>query len=503
MQPVLELKGIVKRFPGVVANDSIDLTLFPGEIHAILGENGAGKSTLMNVLYGLLSPDAGTILVDGEPVHYTSPADAISRGIGMVHQHFMLIPVMTVTENVMLGQETTGPVGWLQPASVVEEVQNIGERYGLHVDPKALVGNLTVGEQQRVEIIKVLYRKARVLILDEPTAVLTPQEVEKLFITMRALAQAGHSLLFITHKLKEALELADRITVLREGKVVGSMRPEETSEQELASLMVGRTVALTLDKPAAQPGEPVLEVTDLHVNGEQGLEAVRGLSLQVRAGEILGIAGVQGNGQTELVEALAGLRPLQAGTVRIGGVDTSHAQPRTITELGVGHIPEDRQNDGLVLNFPVEDNLILCDYHKPPVSHHGWIDRLYVRRQAEELVQTFDIRTRGVETPVRTLSGGNQQKVIVARELSRNVRLLLAAQPTRGVDVGSIEYIHRRILEARSAGVAVLLVSTELDEILALSDRIAVMYRGEIKAVLTAGEIDRSQIGLLMAGAVA
>jgi ABC-type uncharacterized transport system ATPase subunit len=503
VQPVLELKGIVKRFPGVVANDSIDLTLNKGEIHAILGENGAGKSTLMNVLYGLIAPDSGTIRINGEEVRFASPADAIARGIGMVHQHFMLIPVMTVTENVMLGQESCGPMGWLKPAAVAAEISAIGEHYGLKVDPQALVGNLSVGEQQRVEIIKVLYRQAQILILDEPTAVLTPQEVADLGETMRALANSGHSLLFITHKLKEALAWADRITVLRAGKVVATRRPAETSEQELASLMVGREVELAMAREPARLGEPVLTVRDLHVTGEHDLPAVRGVSFEVRAGEVLGIAGVQGNGQTELVEALAGLRPVTAGSVTIAGVDTTRASPRHITSLGVGHIPEDRQHDGLILPFTVEDNLVLTDYHQTPFSRRGLLNRPRIRERAEKLVEAFDIRASSVTAPVKSLSGGNQQKVIVARTLSRSICLLLAANPTRGVDVGSVEYIHRRILQARRDGVAVLLISTELDEVLALSDRVAVMYHGQITAILAADEVDRSRLGLLMAGAVA
>ncbi|WP_173652463.1 ABC transporter ATP-binding protein [Limnochorda pilosa] len=503
MEPVLQLKGIVKRFPGVVANDRIDLTLFPGEIHALLGENGAGKSTLMNVLYGLISPDAGEIVLKGAPVRLESPAGAIARGIGMVHQHFMLVPVMTVAENVMLGLESTRGRFFLDTARVARRIREISSRHGLAVEPEAVVQHLPVGVQQRIEIIKVLYREAEILILDEPTAVLTPQEVEDLFEILRSLARSGHSLLFITHKLKEALALADRITVLRRGRVVGTRRPEETSEEELATMMVGRDVELTVKKRPARPGRPVLSVQGLWVEADEGPPAIRDLSLEVRAGEILGAAGVQGNGQTELMEALAGLRPPRAGRIVIDGRDVSRATPREIAELGVGYIPEDRQRDGLILPFPLEDNLILNRYHREPFSRKGWIQREEVRRQAETLLQAFDIRASSVTAAVRNLSGGNQQKVIAARELSRPIKLLLASQPTRGLDVGSIEYIHSRILEARDGGTAVVLVSTELDEILALSDRIAVLYRGRIVGLLDAASADRTHLGLLMTGAAA
>ena len=500
VEPILELKGIVKRFPGVLANDHIDLTLYPGEIHALLGENGAGKSTLMNILYGLIPPDEGTIIVKGEPVTLRSPADAIARGIGMVHQHFMLIPVMTVAENVMLGQESTRGRFFLDTRRVAERIREISTKYGLEVDPEALVQHLPVGVQQRVEIIKVLYRDAEILILDEPTAVLTPQEVEELFEILRSLVKSGHSLLFITHKLKEALTLADRITVLRQGRVVGSRRPAETSEEELASMMVGRNVLLSVEKAPAKPGEPVLSVDDLWVEADKGPPAVRGVSFEVRAGEILGIAGVQGNGQTELMEALFGLRRPLAGHIHIAGRDVTGASPRELAEMGVGYIPEDRQRDGLILSFPVEENLILNRYYQPPYSQRGVLQRDEIRRNGERLAEAFDIRTSSVTVPVQTLSGGNQQKVIAARELSRPIKLLLASQPTRGLDVGSIEYIHKRIVEARDQGAAVVVVSTELDEILSLSDRIAVLYRGRIVGLMNAGEADRTQLGLLMTG---
>lgn len=500
MEPILELKGIVKRFPGVLANDHVDLTLYPGEIHALLGENGAGKSTLMNILYGLIPPDEGSIAVKGEPVTLRSPADAIARGVGMVHQHFMLIPVMTVAENVMLGQESTRGRFFLDTRQVAQRIREISAQHGLEVDPEALVEHLPVGVQQRVEIIKVLYRDAHILILDEPTAVLTPQEVEEFFEILRSLVKEGHSLLFITHKLKEALSLADRITVLRQGRVVGTRRPEETTEEELASMMVGRDVLLSVEKAPAKPGVPVLSVQDLWVEAEQGPPAVRGVSFDVRAGEILGVAGVQGNGQTELMEALFGLRKPYAGQIQIDGQDVTGATPRQLAEMGVGYIPEDRQRDGLILSFPVEENLVLNRYYQPPYSARGVLQREAIRQNAEHLAEAFDIRASSVTVPVQTLSGGNQQKVIAARELSRPIKLLLASQPTRGLDVGSIEYIHKQIVEARDQGAAVVVVSTELDEILSLSDRIAVLYRGRLVGLLDASQAERTQLGLLMTG---
>ncbi|MBE3576514.1 MAG: ABC transporter ATP-binding protein [Limnochordales bacterium] len=499
-QPVLELQQIVKQFPGVLANDHVDLDLYKGEILAILGENGAGKTTLMNVLYGLLAPDSGTIKVRGKPVRFNSPADAINLGIGMVHQHFMLIPVMTVTENVMLGREEVRHRYFLDREKAAARIRSISEKYGLAVDPEALVGELPVGIQQRVEIIKLLYREADILILDEPTAVLTPQEVKELFTILKSLAAAGHSLIFITHKLKEALELADRITVLRRGRVVGTVRPAEATEDKLAEMMVGREVELTVEKAPARPAEPVLQVEDLWVAGEQGRPVVRGVSLTVRAGEIVGIAGVQGNGQTEFMESLFGLRPPLAGKVFFLGRDVTGYPPRQRTEMGMGYVPEDRQRDGLILPFAIEDNLILNTYYQPPVARRGWLNRQAIRERAEKLSEMFDIRAGSVLAPVSSLSGGNQQKVIMARELSRQIRLLLALQPTRGLDVGSIEYIHRRIVQARDAGCAILFVSTELDEILALSDRIVVFFRGKVVGEMSAAGADREKLGLLMAG---
>jgi simple sugar transport system ATP-binding protein len=500
MAPILELRGITKRFPGVLANDHIDLTLNQGEILALLGENGAGKTTLMNILYGLYSPDEGEIFIKGEKVEINDSRDAIDRGIGMVHQHFMLVPVFTVTENVMLGVEST-KVGLLLDREIAaQRIQDISSRFGLKVDPHAYVEDLSVGEEQRVEIIKVLYRQADILILDEPTAVLTPQEVEELFKVVQSLVDQGKSIIFITHKLKEVLDISDRIAVLRHGKVVGSVLPGESTEASLANMMVGREVILSVDKAPAQPGEVVLEVADLVVKDDRHLIAVDDASFEVKAGEILGVAGVQGNGQTELVEVLTGLRSIESGRIEILGADTSNQSPRKIREAGSAHVPEDRQQDGLVLTFSVADNLVLSTYYEPPFAKGPNLQRDQIDRVAKERVAQFDVRTPSIEVPVSNLSGGNQQKVIVAREFSRPVRLLIASQPTRGLDVGSIEYIHSQILKKRDDGCAVLLVSPELDEILNLADRIAVMYEGRIVATMPAEGATKETLGLLMAG---
>ncbi len=500
MPPILELRGVTKTFPGVLANDHIDLTLNEGEILALLGENGAGKTTLMNILYGLYTPDEGQILVRGTQVGIHNPNDAIEHGIGMVHQHFMLVPVFTVTENVMLGAESIKAVVFLDRKAAARRIREISSRFGLKVDPDALVESLPVGVQQRVEIIKILYREADVLVLDEPTAVLTPQEAVDLFAIIRSLVAQGKSVVFITHKLKEVLAIADRVVVLRGGRVVGSTTPAQTTEAELAKMMVGREVILQVDKTPAQPGGVVLDVQGLHVLDDRGSAAVRDVSLQVREGEVLGIAGVQGNGQTELVEALAGLRRVATGKVTILDRDVTQASPRTVTEAGTAHVPEDRQRDGLVLSFPVQDNLVMNTYYLPPFAKGAGLQRDEIERAATRLVEQFDIRTPDVSVPVANLSGGNQQKVIVAREFSRPIRLLVASQPTRGLDVGSIEYIHNRIMRKRDEGCGVLLVSPELDEIMSLSDRIAVMYEGQIVAVMPAQEATKERLGLLMAG---
>ena len=500
MANVLELHGITKRFPGVLANDHIDIALKEGDILALLGENGAGKTTLMNILYGLYKPDEGKIMVRGQEVEIHGPNDAIARGIGMVHQHFMLIPVMTVTENVMLGVEPTRNGMFLDRAKVAARVREISQQYGLDVDPDSYIKDLPVGIQQRVEIIKVLYRQADILILDEPTAVLTPQEVDGLFKILDTLIKKGKSIIFITHKLKEVMAVADKITVLRGGRVVGSVSPKEVNPEKLASMMVGRDVNLVVMKKNATPTEEVLLVKNLFVRDERGNMTVKGLSLDVRKGEVLGIAGVQGNGQTELVYALTGLLPLISGEVRIAGKPMQHNSPRNILERGVAHIPEDRQKHGLVLSFPIHDNMMLCTYYKPPFARGINLQENVIYENAEELVKQFDVRTPGISVPASSLSGGNQQKVIVAREFSRPIELLIASQPTRGLDVGSIEYIHNRIIEKRDQGTGVLLVSSELDEILALSDRIAVMYHGQIMDIVPAAKASKEYLGLLMAG---
>lgn len=596
MTPIIEAEGITKRFPGVVANDRVDFTLESGEVHALLGENGAGKSTLMNVIYGLYQLDEGRVLVHNEEVEFHDPSDAIKRGIGMVHQHFMLVPVMTVTENILLGVEesrsnvvigagaalllsaglgllmngVTGLVFWLIAVGLLvavnflpvklpggkqgfgavlgailamiytvvvasasgpdvptllwlmigalagmlanlswvninraaKRIRDLSEEYGLQVDPEAYVQDLPVGAQQRVEIIKALYRDARVLILDEPTAVLTPQEADDLFKVMRQLTERGVSIIFITHKLREVLAVADRITVLRRGRNVGTVLPSESTRESLAELMVGRQVMLQVRKKEAAPTDAVLEVAYLHVEDDRRHMAVNNVTFNVRAGEIVGIAGVQGNGQTELVEALTGLRSIVSGSVFMLNQDVTGQPPRAITEIGTGHIPEDRQKDGLVLVYPVADNLILADYHSSNFSRGIVLDEDRIEANARRLVEDFDVRTPSIFTPAGKLSGGNQQKVIAARELARHPRLLIASQPTRGLDVGSIEFIHNQIVAARDDGAAVLLVSAELDEIMSLSDRILVMYRGEIMADVPASKATREQLGLLMAGVV-
>ena len=495
----LELTGITKRFGSLVANDRIDLSVAPGQVHALLGENGAGKTTLMNVLYGLMQPDEGEILIDGKAVQFHSPGDAIAAGIGMVHQHFMLVPVFTVAENVTLGIEETRRSGLLDRRKTRQDVRELSRRYGLEVDPDALVENLPVGIQQRVEIVKALVREATVLILDEPTAVLTPAETEDLFRIIRQLKDGGRSIVFISHKLKEVQAIADTITVLRRGKVVGQ-RPPGSTEDELASLMVGRDVQLRVSKEAAKPGDVVLDVADLTVADESGRIWVNGVSFQVRAGEILGMAGVQGNGQTELCEALMGLRPTSSGQVTLNGRDLTHATPRQRLHAGVAYVPEDRQEDGLVGDFSVANNMVLDTYDRPPYASGIRLNLDAIASNAAERVTEFDVRTTSVDAFVGTLSGGNQQKVILARELGREHKVLVASQPTRGLDVGSIEFVHRRIVEQRDKGLAVLIVSAELDEIYALADRIAVMYEGKITG-FRPPTVPAEELGMLMAGA--
>ncbi len=496
---VLEMRGITKRFPGVVANDGVDFDLRKGEVHALLGENGAGKSTLMNILYGLYKHDEGEILMNGRPVSFGSAKDAIDRGIGMVHQHFMLIPVMTVAENIVLEVEPTKAGVLLDYDAAVERVRDISTRFGLAVDPSAKVENISVGQQQRVEILKALYRNAEILILDEPTAVLTPQEAGELFGIIKSLQAGGTSIIFISHKLNEVLEIADRITVLRRGKKIDTVPRAGATEEGLARMMVGREVLLRVEKKPAEPGETLLEVRDLGVDDDRGLPAVRDVSFAVHAGEIVGLAGVEGNGQSELIEALTGLRAAESGEIVVAGRVIHHGSARKMLDSGVGHIPEDRQRRGLVLEFTIAENIALHDYSSPPDSRFGWLFPRRLIQRAARLIREFDVRGGGPTTRGGALSGGNQQKVVVAREIARDPRVLVAAQPTRGLDVGAIEYLHRRLVEERDEGRAILLVSLELDEVLSLSDRVLVMYEGQIVGEHTP-DVTEEEIGLEMLG---
>lgn len=500
MTNAVEMLGIRKEFPGVVANDNVDFTVKEGEIHALVGENGAGKSTLMNVLYGLYHPDAGTIKIRGEPVQIRKNADAIDLGIGMVHQSFKLVPSFTVTENITLGTEPRQKGIFVDRTLARESVVEISKRFGLRVDPDARIQDLPVGVQQRVEILKALYRNADILILDEPTAVLTPQETDDLFDVIRSLVAKGKTVIFITHKLREVLEISDRVTVMRDGKMVGTKETQNTDSAELARMMVGREVLLRVKKEAAKAGEPVLTLENLHVLDDRKLRAVRGISLEVKAGEILGIAGVQGNGQRELVEAIVGLRPAVKGKIELKGQDLTSLSVRERREAGMSCVPEDRYVRGLALNATIEDNLIIANYFKKPMSNGQILNLQTIGEFAEKMVETFDVKTVSKDVPAFTLSGGNLQKVVLAREISARPDLLIAAQPTRGLDIGSIEFVHRRIVEARDSGAAVLLVSAELEEVMSLSDRIAVLYEGNIVGEIAAQDATEQGLGLWMAG---
>ena len=497
----LELRDITKRFPGVLANDRISISADRGEVLGLLGENGAGKSTLMNILSGLYKPDSGEIVIDGTPHAFTDPRQAIDVGIGMVHQHFQLVPVFDVVEAVALGAESvTGPLGTFDRKTARARVVELSEQYRLNVNPDATIEDLPVGVRQRVEILKALYRKSDILVLDEPSAVLTPMETEELFGIIRGLAKAGTTIVFITHKLNEVLEVADRITVLRRGRVAGTVEPKDATREILANLMVGRDVELRVAKGPAKPGDVVLAIRDLHVRDDRQHMMVRGVDLEVRAGEILALAGVQGNGQTELVEAIVGLRSVDSGDITVEGTSITGASPRQVSDMGVAHVPEDRNRDGLIGAMTVAENFILDTYHREPYSRNGRLDREAIAERATTAVKDYDVRTPSIETYAGSLSGGNQQKVIVAREFSRPVKLVIASQPTRGLDVGSIEYIHKRMIEQRDQGAAVLIVSTELDEVLAVGDRVAVMQGGQIVGIVEGEEATYEKVGMLMGG---
>lgn len=496
---VIEMEGITKQFGTFKANDNIHLNLKKGEIHALLGENGAGKSTLMNILSGLLEPTEGVIKVNGEEVRIDSPNKANSLGIGMVHQHFMLVKDFTVTENIMLGKEIS-KAGILDVKTGRQRIVELSERYRLSVDPDAKVENITVGMEQRVEILKTLYRGADILIFDEPTAVLTPQEIDELILIMKKLTEEGKSIILITHKLKEIKAVADRCTVIRRGKSIGTVNVAEVSHQELADMMVGRSVSFKTEKKDPNPQEVILSVQDLVVKDARGLTAVNHLDLEVRAGEVVGIAGVDGNGQSELIQAITGLRSIESGKITLSGQDITNVSPRTVTESGLGHIPEDRHRHGLVLSMRLDENIGLQTYYKEPLSKNGMLQQNEFTKLAVRLIEEFDVRTVNEKVPARALSGGNQQKAIIAREIDRDPALLIAAQPTRGLDVGAIEFIHKRLIDQRDKGKAVLLMSFELDEILNVADRIAVMYEGQIVDIVDAKRTNETELGLLMAG---
>ncbi|MNO35143.1 Galactose/methyl galactoside import ATP-binding protein MglA [compost metagenome] len=497
--PVVELKQITKRFPGIVANDSISLALRKGEIHALLGENGAGKSTLMNILFGLYQPDEGKIEMGGQPVKIENPNKAIKLGIGMVHQHFKLVQPFTVTENIILGMEPKKGLN-IDYKSASAQVAKLSEQYGLHVNPDDKIQDISVGMQQRVEIMKILFRGADILIFDEPTAVLTPQEIEELMAIMKRLVAEGKSIILITHKLKEIMEISDRVTIIRRGKVIDTVDTDKTNQNELAEKMVGRSVSFTIDKKEANIGQPVLQLSDVKMNSKDGVPLLNGLNLEVKAGEIVGIAGVDGNGQTELIEAITGLRKIDSGTIKAGGRDITNQSARAIAESGVAHIPEDRHKHGLVLDFSVSENMVLKTYYQAPYSKGGFLNRSAMEEHARNLVDRYDVRTPSIETKVRSMSGGNQQKAIIAREIEMDPELLIAAQPTRGLDVGAIEAVHRQLVEQRDMGKAVLLISFELQEIMNVSDRIAVIFEGKIVGEVLPQDTNDQELGLMMGG---